>query len=255
VQGGRRGGGGSRSRGGNGGTAGRDGRGGSGGAAGGEADDRRSSQTVGVYWHSGRSKWVARVTVDGKRVLLGCHATEEAAARAYDNYVKDGFNPVKTGERTSQFKGVSWDKRRGKWQARRRMGTSLGYHATEEAAAQAYSNYVKDGVDPMRRDCTSQYKGVSWDKGKGKWGARYKETWLGYHATEEAAARAYNIEAQRVGITTLNDIPPADDTDDGINTAAPAALAPPTPAAPGNGRADQRKPATLSITIINTLAS
>jgi hypothetical protein len=33
---------------------------------------------------------------------------------------------------------------------------------------------------------------VSWEKSRGKWTAKYKQQNLGYFATEEAAARAYN---------------------------------------------------------------
>ena len=38
-----------------------------------------------------------------------------------------------------------WDKSRGKWRAKWR-DTYLGHHATEEAAARAYTKYVEDGV-------------------------------------------------------------------------------------------------------------
>jgi hypothetical protein len=57
---------------------------------------------------------------------------------------------------------VGWDVANGKWTAKCK-GVSLGLHATEEAAAQAYATYVKDGGDPVkRRKCsTSQFKGVS----------------------------------------------------------------------------------------------
>ena len=279
MQGGMGGGGGGHSRGNSGwggseGTADREGKGGregrgqggSGGTAAGEAAGRRSSQVVGVSWNSSKGKWQAGVTVECTRVFLGYHTTEEAAARAIAKYVEDGVDPVKRLDRTSQIKGVSWDKKRGKWKAgckgaylghhateeaaaqaynryiedgvvtvriRDRTsqfkgvcwnkpcgkwqaqckGKSLGYHATEEAAAQAYNKYVEDGVAPVKRP--SRPKGVSWHQGRGKWQAKCKGTWLGYHATEEAAARAYNIEARRVGITTLNDIPPAGNTDTG----------------------------------------
>jgi hypothetical protein len=42
----------------------------------------------------------------------------------------------------------------------------------EEAAAQAYDKYVKDGVDPVRRrvdTSTSQFKGVRFNKKCGNW--------------------------------------------------------------------------------------
>ena len=95
----------------------------SGGAAIAEVDDRRSSQVVGVIWCPSKSKWKAHGRhVDGKRVLLGSHATEEAAAQAVDKYANDGVDPVKHREGTSsQFKGVTRDKRSGKW----RQGLTL----------------------------------------------------------------------------------------------------------------------------------
>ena len=145
--------------------------------------------------------------------------------RAYDNYVKDGIDPVQRREgTTSQCKGVSWDKSRLKWAAQCK-GKHLGHHATEEAAAQAYDDYVKDGVDPVQRreGTSSQFKGVSWHKRRGKWLAVCKGKSLGCHATEEAAAQAYNAEAERIGLVDLKFIPPGGDADDGDSTAAPAA--------------------------------
>ena len=200
----------------------------------GEADGRRSSQVAGVAWHRIKKKWAARPTVNGKRVHLGYHATVEAAALAVDKYVKDGVDPVKhRGVRTSQFMGVCWIIRDGTWQARCN-GENLGYHATEEAAAQAYNNYVENGVIPLKhRSGTSQFKGVGWDKYSGKWKARCKGKTVGYHATEEAAARAYNKEAERIGHVDLNVIPPAGDTDDGSNTTAATGIAAASLALPG----------------------
>ena len=98
-------------------------------------------------WNKGQGKWEARCR--GK--FLGYHAMEEAAARAYDNYVTDGIDPVKRREGTSsQFKGVCWNMSLGKWKVSC-MGKYLGCHVTEEAAVQAYNYYVKDGVVPANR--------------------------------------------------------------------------------------------------------
>jgi len=176
-----------------------------------------SSKSKGVTWIKRSGKWKA--VCEGK--ALGHHATEEAAAQAYNSYVEDGVVLV-TQRGTSQFKGVTWDKSRGKWAAWCK-GKRLGHHATEEAAARAYDDYVKNGVDPVQRRGTSQFKGVSWYKSSGKWVAICKGKRLGYHVTEEVAAQAYNIEAERLGLP-LNVIPPAGDADDG-NAVAPAALA------------------------------
>ena len=167
-----------------------------GGRARGDADPvtrASTSQFKGVSWEKRRGKWMAKF----KRNHLGCHATEEAAARAYNNYVKDGVVPVLRRDpttTTSHFTGVRWDKSHGKWRATCKK-KSLGNHATEEVAAQAYDNYVKDGVGlaPHRHPTfTSQFTGVSWVKRLGKWRAKCNGKWLGMHATEEAAARAYN---------------------------------------------------------------
>jgi hypothetical protein len=51
--------------------------------------------------------------------------------------------------RSSHVVGVSWKKRVRKWQASKRVGGKikyLGYHLTEEAAAQAIDNYVRAGA-------------------------------------------------------------------------------------------------------------
>ena len=86
--------------------------------------------------------------------------------------------------------------------------------------------YIEDGVVPLkRRDPSSHFKGVSWHKGRGKWQVKCKGKSLGDHATEEAAARAYNIEAERIGRVDFNVIPPANGGEAGDDAADPAALA------------------------------
>ena len=181
-------------------------------------DHSTTSEYKGVFWDKRLGKWKAAC----KGTYLGNHATEEAAARAYEDFVKDNVDPVtrRDNTSTSQFKGVFWVKTHGRWTADFK-GKNRGYHATEEAAARAYDSYVKDGVDPVkRRECnSSQFKGVSWDKSCGMWKAKCKGRYFGSHATEEAAARAYNTEAERIGLATVNVIPPAGDADD-----CPAAL-------------------------------
>jgi len=127
-----------------------------------EANDRRSSPVVGVYWYPVLGKWKAQWNALGKQIYLGSYATKEAAKQAFDSYTKDGTNPVKRRDRTSQFKGVGWNKTKGKWRAECK-GTHLGHHATEEAAAQACANYVKHAVVPemhreVREGTSSQFR-------------------------------------------------------------------------------------------------
>jgi hypothetical protein len=117
-----------------------------------------SSQFTGVSWSKNSGKWQASC----KGVYFGNHATEEAAARAYDNYVTNGVDPVRHRggtTSTSHFKGVCRDECRMKWQSACK-GKYLGHHPTEEAAAQAVDNYAKNGVILVRHreDPTSQFK-------------------------------------------------------------------------------------------------
>lgn len=43
-----------------------------------------SSQYIGVTWGKNFNRWVARISVNGKMLALGCFLTEADAARAYD---------------------------------------------------------------------------------------------------------------------------------------------------------------------------
>jgi len=165
-----------------------------------------SSRFKGATWNESHNKW--RADSDGK--YLGFHATEVAAAQAVDDYAKHGTVPgskASGGWGSSQFKGVSWNTSKSKWQARCNKGKSLGYHATEEEAARAVDDYVKHGTVPESTR-SSQFKGVCWNKSKNKWQAQCGKKSLGRHAAEKDAARAYNVEAARLGLA-LNVIPPA----------------------------------------------
>ena len=149
-------------------------------------------------------------------------------------------------ERTSQFKGVSWDKKNMKWKAQS-SNKHLGHHATEEEAVRAYTKYLEDGIDPLKRReaSTSQFTGVSWTPSRIKWQAKCKGTYRGLYTTEEAAAQAYNVEAERRGLP-LNVIPPAGAAGAGAGpgagcgAAGPKRTAPKTPAAPATTKKTKR---------------
>jgi hypothetical protein len=169
-----------------------------------------SSQFKGVQWSKSRNNWDAR----SKGQYLGSHATEEEAAKAVDDYTKHGTVPEskeRGGWGSSQFKGVTWQKSSNKWKAES-AGQYLGFHATEEEAARAVDDYVMHGIVPESKASggwgSSQFKGVSWHKSKNKWQAQCGKKSLGRHAAEKDAARAYNVEAARLGLA-LNVIPPA----------------------------------------------
>ena len=50
-----------------------------------------SSKYKGVHWHKGISKWVARITVSGLEIQIGCFSDEGYAARAYDTAAMKHF--------------------------------------------------------------------------------------------------------------------------------------------------------------------
>jgi hypothetical protein len=205
-----------------------------------------TSRFKGVSWYTIGNKWKAYCR--GKH--LGYHTTQEAAARACSKYLKDGVAPEPAGPGpagSSRFKGVSWYKRSNKWRAVCK-GTDIGYYATEEDAARACSKYLEDGIDPVKhRDAiTSQFTGVSWDKGKNKWRAECQGKYLGRHTTEQGAAQACSVEAERLGFS-LNAIRPAGAAGAGAGPGAGAGgragskrAAPKTPAIPASSKKPKR---------------
>ena len=51
-------------------------------------DKDTSSIYKGVYWLKRNKKWRAMITVDGKRLSLGCFSCQEEAAKAYDKQAR-----------------------------------------------------------------------------------------------------------------------------------------------------------------------
>jgi len=117
-----------------------------------------------------------------------------------DNCSKD----QKSKGRSSQYTGVYLDKKTKKWQAEinfKGIKVYLGLFELEIHAHYAYKKVlleIEQGLDlnilyPKWRHKTSQYKGVSWDKNRNKWVAKYKEKNLGRFNTEiEAFERIQN---------------------------------------------------------------
>lgn len=119
-----------------------------------------------------RGKWRAQIQVDGKVYRLGCYATAEAAALAYDvaavelhgefawlnfpdldHRTREATHAENQQYRgrlssTSAFKGVHWYKTREKWRAQISVGgrkqRSLGLFLTAEDAACAYDAAARE---------------------------------------------------------------------------------------------------------------
>jgi hypothetical protein len=124
-----------------------------------------SSRYIGVSWHKARSSWSVQLTdPQTKRTKnIGCYASEEDAARAYDyaavqargpgakrNFPGEDISelPVSLGEErkqrsSSRYIGVSWDKGESAFRVQMRDPQTkrkqrIGSYASEEDAARAY---------------------------------------------------------------------------------------------------------------------
>lgn len=131
---------------------------------------KSSSSFKGVSRDNQKQAWLAQISISCKHYYLGVYKNEEEAARAYDAAARFYFGEfahpnfpaetkklsqqeIKTCNRlsrkektSSRFRGVTWDKRRGKWYAYIRVGgkTKTAYFTTELEAAQFYDSFVKE---------------------------------------------------------------------------------------------------------------
>jgi hypothetical protein len=219
------------------------------------SDNRRENLRIATHvqnmWNSGkknketatskykgvvRSKWgkfQIRIAHDGIRERLGSFDNEIAAANAFNYYAKIFFgefarlNEVPFMEKeewekhktiaSSEFKGISWAKDRGKWAVsiynpKLKRNKNVGYFDDEILAANYYNHLMGEEVNQCdyfsleecedykcKRKKVSKYNGVSWFKRDNKWdaiiyhdGQRYK---VGRFDTETEAALAYNEKA------------------------------------------------------------
>ena len=125
----------------------------------------RPSKYVGVSWNKKNKKWIAQITIDGKRKNLGLYHDEKEAARIYDEqaallgkpvnfplhegmeqavkraYKRKDVSKVPNVNRPSKYVGVTWSKQDKKWKAAIRIdgkSKTLGYYHDEKEAARIY---------------------------------------------------------------------------------------------------------------------
>jgi hypothetical protein len=103
----------------------------------------------------------------------------------------------------SRFVGVTWHKNNRKWQAAIQVKKTSIYLGSFDAEIDANNAYQKalqeinDGLDlnvlyEKGRHKSSRFVGVSWDKSRFKWSAKWKGKFLGRFKTEEEAISAVN---------------------------------------------------------------
>lgn len=115
-----------------------------------------------------------------------------------------GARGVLKENKTSQYLGVYWVKKRNKWSAQIQLGGEihyLGYFDDEVLAhqvyTQAYDAYKTDGTLPKRLTIkkASRYPGVSWNTLAKKWIVQAKidgkQRYIGRFLDEEEAYQAY----------------------------------------------------------------
>jgi hypothetical protein len=182
---------------------------------------------VGVDWNPDEAQWEASGVDHGKRVPLGFFKTAEEAARAHDdhavlnggsrvNFKVEGEVRQALVEPASQFVGVARERNDSKWRAEIKIDgkmVRLGRFDSDEEAARKYDeaagplgkpvNFPGPDQEQAVKRGSSKYRGVYWHVGHKKWrasiGVDGNMKHLGLFPDEEAAARAFDLVAARLG--------------------------------------------------------
>ena len=147
-----------------------------------------SSRFWGVSWNLQTKKWrVDYLDANDKVRTIGFYNDEEEAARAYNAAI-----------------------RRAGLQGKRNVNAVDATGALVPRVRHTSKPRDRSAVvapDPARdpTETTSKFWGVSWNKGMGRWLARYKDATgktrnIGYYDTQEAAAHAVNATIRRAGL-------------------------------------------------------
>ena len=113
-----------------------------------------TSDVRGVSWEKVRGVWRAHIRIKREKVCLGHFATEQEAVAVRAKAWNEAFpgKPDVDAPTSSEFTGVCWNKREGKWQANIRIKgrkMSLGRFDDAEEAARVYDTAcIRLGRDP-----------------------------------------------------------------------------------------------------------
>ena len=195
---------------------------------------KRGGQYATVRWleRLKLKKWNVKFWKNGKELANRCFATEEQAKMAKAAYEFDETIPppkskkeAKPGvynKRGSVSARVYYYKALCMWTVsfrKNNKGLTTRKFKTQEEAERAKEQYEIDETLPpgkaenQQAKRISKWKGIIWsgNTNGGRWKVYCKGTYLGTFKDydEEAAARAYNVEAKRIGIPELSDVPDA----------------------------------------------
>jgi hypothetical protein len=178
--------------------------------------DRRhlpsSSKYVGVHWSNRDNIWKTSIVHNKKTIFLGNFTDELKASECYQNALKiiQEGGEIEKKQKSSKYKGVSWYEKQNKWVSRITINgkqNNLGYFDTEEEASEYYQNALKSTKDRTeilvkRKEKTSIYDGVHFDKSRNKWSASIvvnkKRKYIGRFNTEIEAHNAYQAKLSSI---------------------------------------------------------
>jgi len=206
-------------------------------------EKEKASQYNGVYKHKKGRKWYVQMCVKGqKRKYGGCFKDELDAAKRVNQLCEKLEIPLKNPTISaipnqqyqkkgrisrSQYKGVTWHKQSGKWYVqmcltggKKKYGGS--FKDELEAAKRVNQLCEELGIPPQnptinaipnqqyqKNEKTSQYKGVSWHRGRKRWYVLIylkgqKPKYGGMFKDELDAAKRVNQLCEEFGIPPQN---------------------------------------------------
>lgn len=107
----------------------------------------RKSNHVGVNYCNFHKRYTAKIFNKGKSKTLGYYKTEQEAIDSYKHALvcietNDNF-AFEYNEKTSKYKGVSFDKTRGKWIAQIKINYKKFFIGRFDTEIEAYNQYIK----------------------------------------------------------------------------------------------------------------
>jgi len=199
----------------------------------------KTSQYKGVYWHKQHRKWYARLLAKGEK-YGGVFKNELDAAKRVNQLCEEFGIPQRNPtinaipyeqnqkkEKTSQYKGVYWHKQSRKWCVRlspKGATAHFGGCFKDELDAGKRVNQICEELriplqnpeisampnqQHQKREKTSQYKGVHWNKQIKKWCAQLilkgeKQKFGGSFNDELDAAKKVNQLCEEFSIPQQN---------------------------------------------------